>query len=62
MNAAAMIDRCFRHQHPEAYGGFEVSEPIVPVHLRYGRDHAVHSVAGLAEEPCLGAAAWVTTG
>ena len=62
MNAAAMIDRCFRHQHPEAYGGLEVSEPIVPVHLRYAHDHAVPSSDGLAEEPCLGAAAWVTTG
>jgi hypothetical protein len=62
MNAAAMIDRCFRHQHPEAYGGLEVSEPIVPVHLRYGHDHAVPSADGLAEEPWLGASAWVATG
>ena len=33
-----MVDRCFRHQHPEAYGEPEVSEAYVPVRLRYGRD------------------------
>jgi hypothetical protein len=40
MNAAAMIDTCFRRQHPEAYGEIEVSEPLVPVHLRYGHDRS----------------------
>ena len=38
VNSAAMIDKCFRHQHPEAYGSPEVSEPHVPANLRYGQD------------------------
>ena len=38
MNSAGMIDRCFRHQHPEAYGEIEVCEPAIPIDLRYGRD------------------------
>jgi hypothetical protein len=50
MNASAMIDTCFRHQHPEAYGEIEVSEPLVPVRLRYGHDRAPASLECLAEE------------
>ncbi len=51
MNAAAMIDTCFRHQHPEAYGEIEVSEPLVPVQLRYGHDRSpAPSLECLAEE------------
>ena len=38
MNSAPMIDLCFRHQHPEAYGEAEVSEPPIPAILRYGSD------------------------
>jgi len=38
MNAGDMINRCFRHQHPEAYGRDEVHEPAVPLNLRYGSD------------------------
>ena len=50
MNAATMIDACFRHQHPEAYGELEVSEPSVPAHLRYGHDLSpAPSREGLAE-------------
>jgi hypothetical protein len=41
MNAAAMIDTCSRHQHPEAYGEIEGAEPLVPVQLRYGHDHSL---------------------
>lgn len=37
-NAAAMIARCFRRQHPEAFGEPEVPDAIVPAELRYGRD------------------------
>jgi hypothetical protein len=33
-----MINSCFRHQHPEAYGEPEVPEPLVPMELRYGQD------------------------
>ena len=38
MDSSPMINQCFRHQHPEAYGSLEVSEPSVPAGLRYGRD------------------------
>ncbi len=38
MNSAPMINTCFRHQHPEAYGDMEVGEPRVPASLRYGQD------------------------
>jgi hypothetical protein len=38
MDSSLMINQCFRHQHPEAYGSLEVSEPSVPAGLRYGRD------------------------
>ena len=38
MNSAPMIDKCFRHQHPEAFGELEVAEPHVPICLRYGLD------------------------
>ena len=37
-SALAMIAACFRHQHPEAFGGTPVSSPILPVEVRYGRD------------------------
>lgn len=33
-----MVQRCFRHQHPEAYGGAQPAEPDVPSELRYGSD------------------------
>jgi len=51
MNSAAMINACFRHQHPEAYGDVEVAEPEVPAVLRYGQDR-LPSQSGecLAEE------------
>ena len=31
MDSGAMIDRCFRHQHPEAYGEIEIAEPPLPM-------------------------------
>ena len=34
--AADMVQRCFRHQHPEAYGGPAAAEAVVPPQLRYG--------------------------
>ncbi|HKW95623.1 MAG TPA: hypothetical protein VJX92_27290 [Methylomirabilota bacterium] len=51
MNSAAMINACFRHQHPEAYGDVEVTEPQVPAVLRYGQER-LPSCSGecLAEE------------
>ena len=36
-SAADMVNRCFRHQHPEAYGRAEPAEAVVPTELRYGR-------------------------
>lgn len=38
MDSGAMIDRCFRHQHPEAYGEIQIVEPPLPIRLRYGQD------------------------
>jgi hypothetical protein len=37
-SALEMIAACFRHQHPEAFGGTPVSSPALPVEVRYGRD------------------------
>jgi len=37
-SAIDMINDCFRHQHPEAYGREEVGAAVVPPTLRYGRD------------------------
>ena len=53
MNSAPMIDKCFRHQHPEAYGDSEVPEPPVPVELRYGRDRLPAPSAGCVAQDCL---------
>ena len=51
MNSAPMINRCFRHQHPEAYGEAEVPEPLVPTELRYGQDRVAEpSGESLPEE------------
>lgn len=40
MDSAAMINRGFRHQHPEAYGATEVAGPPLPIRLRYGQDRS----------------------
>lgn len=37
-SAVDMVNDCFRHQHPEAYGRGEVPEPPVPSTLRWGTD------------------------
>lgn len=37
-SALEMIAACFRHQHPEAFGGTPVEGPVLPVQVRYGRD------------------------
>jgi hypothetical protein len=37
-SALEMIASCFRHQHPEAFGGMPVAGPVLPVEVRYGRD------------------------
>lgn len=51
MTAAPMIARCFRHQHPEAYGFPAVPSVSVPIGLLYGTDHIVASTEVLPEEP-----------
>ena len=38
MDSTAMVNACFRHQHPDAYGEPEIAEPMVPIDIRYGRD------------------------
>ncbi|HET8578398.1 MAG TPA: hypothetical protein VFO18_14990 [Methylomirabilota bacterium] len=46
-----MINDCFRHQHPEAYGREPVAGAVVPLELRYGRDPMyVTMTAELPEE------------
>jgi hypothetical protein len=37
-SALEMIAACFRHQHPEAFGGTPVASPVLPLEVRYGRD------------------------
>ena len=37
-SALEMIAACFRHQHPEAFGGTPVAGPVLPLEVRYGRD------------------------
>jgi hypothetical protein len=37
-SALEMIAACFRHQHPEAFGGTPVAGPALPMEVRYGRD------------------------
>jgi hypothetical protein len=50
-STAAMINDCFRHQHPEAYGQPAVPEPAIPTHLRYGHDQPIPaSRVAIAEE------------
>jgi hypothetical protein len=53
-SAAQMINDCFRHQHPEAYGGSEVPEPEVPTSLREGRDPPLPSSTAEIPEPVMG--------
>jgi hypothetical protein len=46
-----MVQRCFRHQHPEAYGRPEVAEAAVPQEVRYGRDSVGTQGELVTEEP-----------
>ncbi len=50
-NGADMVNRCFRHQHPEAYGRPAAGEAVVPPNLRYGASDTVESNPSIAEEP-----------
>jgi hypothetical protein len=49
-----MINDCFRHQHPEAYGGDPVPQAAVPWDLQCGRDHLVASPASTLPEEAMG--------
>jgi hypothetical protein len=49
-----MINDCFRHQHPEAYGRESVPGAIVPAELRYGRDPMYASPAYEVPEERMG--------
>ena len=49
-SASDMVDRCFRHQHPEAYGRPEMTEASVPSQLRYGVGETVRESAVIPEE------------
>ena len=37
-SALPMIEACFRHQHPEAFGGEPVPEPPIPTSVLFGND------------------------
>lgn len=50
-SAADMINQCFRHQHPEAYGRPEVSDVPLPRDLRYGAEETIPATPILPEEP-----------
>lgn len=50
VNADAMVQRCFRGQHPEAYGRPAGDEPCIPAVLVSGPD--VHEPERLDLESC----------
>lgn len=52
-SALEMIAACFRHQHPEAFGGSPVPCPVLPEAVCYGRDDASRPAATpiIDEEP-----------
>jgi len=54
VNSAAMINKCFRHQPPDAYCNPEVSEPHVPAYLRYGHDRLPESSTEHLPEEAVG--------
>ena len=51
-SAVAMIAACFRHQHPEAFGGDVVPGVAIPSELFFGRSESRPSpvVATMPEE------------
>jgi len=49
-----MIDDCFRHQHPEAYGRPQVGQVAIPWKLGCGRDHMVTSATSAIPEEQIG--------
>ena len=49
--AADMVNDCFRHQHPEAYGRPEIGEALLPQELRYGMEEVALPTPALPEMP-----------
>src|SRR5262245_22784080 len=49
-----MINDCFRHQHPEAYGRDPVPQVGVPWDLQCGRDHLTPSAPSAIPEESMG--------
>jgi hypothetical protein len=54
-STSQMIDDCFRHQHPEAYGRPQVAQVAVPWELECGRDHMSTSATAAVPEEAMGA-------
>jgi hypothetical protein len=50
-----MLERCYRRQHPEHYGGEVVEEGFIPSGLRYGPGDTVVSTAPVLEQEPMGA-------
>ena len=50
-SALEMIAACFRHQHPEAFGGTPVADPVLPTEVRYGRELAFTRVQEAMAHP-----------
>ncbi len=50
-STADMINDCFRHQHPEAYGRPETSDVVLPRELRYGAEEPILPTPSLPEVP-----------
>jgi hypothetical protein len=46
-----MVNDCFRHQHPEAYGRPEIGEALLPQELRYGMEEVALPTPALPEMP-----------
>ena len=51
MSANEMVQRCFRHQHPEAYGLPDALEGSIPADCRFGRTDLPPDGEALPEEP-----------
>jgi len=49
-----MINDCFRHQHPEAYGRDPVPQAGIPWHVQCGRDHLTPSSPPAIPEESMG--------
>jgi hypothetical protein len=53
-STSEMIQDCFRHQHPEAYGGEAVPQTALPWRFVWGRDHMASVPASALPEESMG--------